>query len=121
MLTHTGSAPTWAAGSPVQYQCSSAPPDPQPRRSYSVTVVLRISVPSGRVTHAWLRRIGNGQQTSGFIVNGGTPSLSALLCSAQPAPAAKPGRFKKIQAFLCLRVRYWLAVMLIEFQVASLA
>src|ERR1700733_12162839 len=104
-LSHTCLAPTWAAGSPVQYQCRSAPPEPQPRRSNSVTVVLRISVPSGRVTHSWLRRIGNCQQTSGFIVSGGTPSLRALLCSAQPTPPANPGRFKKMHAPLYLRVR----------------
>ena len=97
--------PTCAAGSPVQYQCRSAPPSPQPRRSYSVMVVLRISEPSGRVTHSWLRRIGNCQHTSGFIVSGSTPSFNALVCSAQPMPPRKPGRFRKMQAPLCFRVR----------------
>src|SRR4029453_8423203 len=89
--SHTCFAPTCALGSPVQYQCRSAPPSPQPRRSYSVIQVLRISDPSGRSTHSWVRRIGNCQHTSGFIVNGSTPILSALLCSAQPIPPGNPG------------------------------
>src|SRR6476646_5012838 len=56
--SHTCLAPTCALGSPVQYQCRSSPPSPQPRRSYSVIQVLRISDPSGRSTHSWVRRIG---------------------------------------------------------------
>src|ERR1700755_2064885 len=105
MLSHTCLAPVWAAGSPVQYQCRSAPPEPQPRRSYSVTVVLRISEPSGRVTHSWLRRIGNCQQTSGFIVTGGKTGAvqedACLLVFAGPVLG--------------------LAIMLVEFQVTLAA
>src|SRR5581483_9243852 len=41
--SHTCFSPMCTAGSPVQYQCKSAPPSPQPRRSNSVIVVLRIS------------------------------------------------------------------------------
>ena len=62
-------------------------------------------MPSGRVTHSWVRRIGSCQHTSGFIVSGSTPSLSALLCSAQPMPPGQPGRFRKMQAPLYFRVR----------------
>ena len=46
---HTCFEPTCASGVPVQYQSRSAPPSPQPRRSYSVIVVLRTCSPSGRV------------------------------------------------------------------------
>src|SRR4029079_14636947 len=92
--SHTCLAPMCALGSPVQYQCRSSPPSPQPRRSYSVIQVLRISDPSASVTHSWVRRIGSCQQTSGFIVSGSTPIFSALLCSAHPIPPSKPGRLR---------------------------
>src|SRR6476659_10463449 len=92
--SHTCLAPTCALGSQVQYQCRSSPPSPQPRRSYSVIQVLSTSVPSGSVTHSWLRRIGSCQLTSGVIVSGATPSFSALLCNAQPMPPWNPGRLR---------------------------
>ena len=115
-------APTCAAGSPVQYQCRSAPPSPQPRRSYSVMVVLRISVPSGRVTHSWVRRIGSCQHTSGFIVSGSTPRLSALVCSAQPMPPAKPGPVQEDAGALVLSgPQVGFAVVLVHLEVALAA
>ena len=79
-------------------------------------------MPSGRVTHSWLRRIGSCQQTSGFIVSGGTPSLRALLCSAQPTPPAKPGPVQEDARVLVLAgAVLGLAVVLVEFQIALAA
>ena len=69
-------APTCASGEPEQYQSRSAPPSPQPRRSYSVIVVFRICSPSGRSTHSWVRRIGSCQHTSGFTSSGSMPLRS---------------------------------------------
>ena len=79
-------------------------------------------MPSGRLIQSWLRRIGSCQQTSGFMVSGSTPSLSALQCSAHPMPPAKPGRLRKMQAPLYFRVRRLrLAVVLVQLEVALAA
>src|SRR5258708_31854820 len=48
--SHTCLAPTCALGSPVQYQCRSAPPSPPPPRPDSGIVVSRSSAPSARAT-----------------------------------------------------------------------
>ena len=44
------------------------------------------------------RRSGSCQQTSGFSSTWLRPSAMAAMCSAQPAPAGNPGRFRKMQA-----------------------
>ena len=121
-MTHTCSAPTWAAGSPVQYQCRSAPPAPQPRRSYSVTVVLRISVPSGRATHSWLRRIGSCQQTSGFIVSGCHAQLQRFGVQRTALPGVKPGPVQEdagALVFAGAKLRF--ALVLVEFEITLAA
>ncbi len=40
--------------------------------------------------------MGSCQQTSGFVSSGSRPSLRARMCSEQPAPPEKPGRFWKM-------------------------
>ena len=62
-------------------------------------------VPSGRSTCSCSRRTGSCQQTSGLVVSGCTPVRSAMRCSAQPLPPAKPGRLRKTQAPSTTRVR----------------
>ena len=51
--------------------CSTSPgrgrPAPQPRRSYSPIETTSTSVPSGRSTRSYVRRIGSCQHTSGLV------------------------------------------------------
>ncbi len=56
----------------------------------------RTRVSSGRSIHSYVRRTGSCQQTSGLVSRGSRPSRSARMCSEQPAPAGKPGRFWKM-------------------------
>lgn len=52
---------------------------------------------SGRSIQSYVRRTGSCQHTSGLVSRGSLPSRSARMCSEQPAPAGKPGRFWKMQ------------------------
>ncbi|CAM5663622.1 hypothetical protein SALBM311S_07728 [Streptomyces alboniger] len=51
---------------------------------------------SGRSIQSYVRRTGGCQQTSGLVSSGSRPSFRARMCSEQPAPPAKPGRFWKM-------------------------
>ena len=94
--------PVNASGASVHHHAKSSPPSPQPSRPNSVSV--ETTVPSS--CSSSIRRSGSCQHTSGFRSAWWRPVRSACRCSAQPGPAANPGRFRKMHASFTSRVRH---------------
>ena len=80
-------SPTNASGDSVHHQWKSSPPSPQSRRFHSRS--RDVTWPFSSVECS--SRIGTCQHTLGFQSSGRSPASSAAMCSAQPAPPAKPG------------------------------
>src|SRR5689334_9018143 len=100
IVLYTGSLSVNASLASVHHQPNSSPPSPQPSRPNSVRMVVVDSSSSSRST----ARSGSCQQTVGLVSLKCTPLFIACRCSAQPGPASKPGRFKKMHASSCSRV-----------------
>ena len=83
---------------PVELGAALAPvpPLPLPQDVGDVLVVVEW----------WSRRSGSCQHTSGFQSMKRSPRATAAWCRAQPAPLAKPGRFRKMQAPSTRRVTH---------------
>src|SRR5581483_6147498 len=96
----TGWSPTYATSPSVQHHAMVRPVSPQSARVHPRTVAT--SVPSGFGAQSTL--IGSCQHTDGFQSMGDSPASNAARCRAQPAPPAKPGRLRKMQAPSTTRV-----------------
>ena len=86
-----------------------------PRCSTTPWSRRRIPSPTGSSAARWPPRcrpgrgsqstlMGSCQHTDGFQSSGDSPASKAARCRAQPAPPAKPGRFRKMQAPSTTRV-----------------
>src|SRR6516162_2716103 len=100
IVLYTGSESVNASFASVHHHANSSPPSPQPSRPNSVRIVVIDSSSSSRST----ARSGNCQHTVGLVSLKCWPVRIAWRCSAQPGPASKPGRFKKMHESWCKRV-----------------
>ena len=75
---------------------------PRPSRAASTRAAVTSGGRSRRCECS--RRIGTCQHTFGFQSSGRSPASRAPMCRAHPAPPAKPGRLRKMQASSTRRV-----------------